>query len=185
MSGSKGLPRFICIEGLDGVGKTQVAKCLSEKLSYQYYRSPGGNFDKARVMVDDGSLDPLTRYFFFRAASQYDSGMIADILETSGVVCDRYIFSTLAYHSAMDTRVSSLFETTGLLMPDCVILLVADEEARRHRLQIRPHVTKIETDFALQLKIDAIYRSLVGEVVDTTHTTIEQATEIALKIIAR
>lgn len=32
---------FICLEGVDAVGKTEVSKCLAKKLGYQYYKSPG------------------------------------------------------------------------------------------------------------------------------------------------
>jgi len=63
---------FICVEGVDAVGKTEVGKCLAERLGYQYYKSPGGLFSSARSIVDT-DVDPLTRYFFYRAATQHDS----------------------------------------------------------------------------------------------------------------
>jgi dTMP kinase len=177
------LPRFICLEGLDGVGKTEVASLLARRISYQFFQSPGGSFGKARKIVDDGQLSPLTRYFFFRAATQNDSKHIAEILKSSGVVCDRYIYSTVAYHAAMDERVRQVFETTDLLLPDRTILLVARDEVRKARLEKRDHVTQIEMDIPLQKRIDFIYRSFVHDIFDTSDTTVEEAADHIASIL--
>lgn len=175
------MSRFICLEGVDVVGKTEIGKRLAEKLRYQYYKSPGGPFAFVRGIVDE-NVDPLTRYFFYRAATQYDSRQIAGVLMTSGVVCDRYIYSTFAFHGAMDAQIQSLFELTQLLMPDHTFVLTAREEVRIKRLQARPDAKGLELNLPLQRQADRIFRTFGHEIIDTSDTTVEEATD---QILAR
>ena len=143
-------------------------------------QSPGGTFAKARGIVDNGELDPLTRFFFFRAASQYDSNRISEMLVSSGVVCDRYVFSTFAYHAAMDKRIRSLCDFTGLKLPDRTFLLVTREDVRLKRLRRRRRITKIQIDLATQRTIDRIYRKFDFDVIDTSDTSVEETTDYIL-----
>lgn len=175
---------FVCLEGIDLVGKTEVGKCLAEKLGYRYYKSPGGSFAAARSIVDD-EVDPLTRYFFYRAASQYDSRRIAAILAVSGVVCDRYIYSTFAFHAAMDPQIQSLFELTQLLMPDRTFVLTAREEVRVRRISERPKAKELELNLPLQNQADRIFRTFGHEIIDTSDTTVEEAANLVASLLER
>ncbi len=170
---------FICLEGVDAVGKTEIGKRLAERLGYQYYKSPGGLFLSARSMVDT-NVDPLTRYFFYRAATQHDSKKIGEILQTSGVVCDRYVYSTFAFHGAMDAQIQSLFELTQLVMPDYTFILTAREEVREARLRSRKDVSDLELNLSLQRQADRIFKTFGHSVVDTSDTTVEEATDAIL-----
>lgn len=175
---------FICLEGVDAVGKTEVSKCVAAKLGYQYYKSPGEPFAAIRNIVDE-NVDPLTRYFFYRAATQNDSRAIGELLKTSGVVCDRYIYSTFAFHGAMDTIVQSLFELTKLIMPDQTFILTAVEEVRKARLAHRPDVKTLELNLALQRQAERVFMTFGHPVVDTSRTTVEEAADIILAQIGR
>jgi thymidylate kinase len=168
---------FVCIEGIDCVGKTAVAQALASRIGATYYKSPGGVYARERKIVDE-SVDPLRRYFFYRAAVQYDSGVIAKLLESAPVVCDRYIYSTFAVHAAIDEKIAALFEFTGLVMPDYVFLLTADEDVRRKRLAERSVVSILEDNFPLQKKADELFKLQGYPVIDTTHTTTEEVVEI-------
>ena len=136
-------------------------------------------YAKERKTVDE-SVDPLRRYFFYRAAVQYDSGEIAKLLETSSVVCDRYIYSTFAVHAAMDEKIQALFELTGLVMPDHVFLLTADEAVRKKRLAERSVVSALESNFVLQRKADELFKLQGHPAIDTTNTTADEVVEIIL-----
>lgn len=171
---------FICIEGIDAAGKTSVSQALAQALGASYYKSPGGPYAEARKIVDE-VVDPLTRYFFYRAAVQYDSGAIRNLLKNTSVVCDRYIYSTIVCHAAMDERIQRLFEVTGLVMPDHVFVLTADEDVRVKRLVERPTVSTVEHNLALQRKIDKLFRAQGHPVIDTTHTRVEDVVDIILK----
>lgn len=170
---------FVCIEGVDCVGKTSVAELLARRIDAVYYKSPGGMYAKERKVVDE-LVDPLRRYFFYRAATQYDSGIIGGLLKHSSVVCDRYIYSTFAVHAAMDEKIQSLFEITGLVMPDYVFLLTADEAVRRKRLAERYDVNVLEGNFLLQKKADELFKLQGHIVVDTTSTTVDEVVEAIL-----
>lgn len=170
---------FICLEGVDAVGKTEVAKYLATKLGYSYYKSPGEPFASVRKMVDE-SVDPLTRYFFYRSATQHDSRSIANLLTASGVVCDRYIYSTFAFHGAMDPLIQSLFELTGLRMPDQTFLLVAREEIRAARLRARTDANALDLNVVLQRRSNQIFQTFGLTLVDTSDTTVEEAAGLIL-----
>jgi len=170
---------FVCLEGVDCVGKTSVAESLARRINAVYYKSPGGMYAKERKVVDE-SVDPLRRYFFYRAAVQYDSGIIAGLLRFSPVVCDRYIYSTFAVHAAMDEKIQSLFETTGLVIPDYIFLLTADEAVRKNRLAERSRVTLLESNFPLQKKSDELFKLQGHQVIDTTSTTVDEVVETIL-----
>ena len=170
---------FVCLEGVDCVGKTTVAELLARRINAAYYKSPGGVYAKERKIVDE-SINPLRRYFYYRAAVQYDSGMIADLLKISPVVCDRYIYSTFAVHAAMDAKIQALFEVTGLVIPDYVFLLTADERVRRKRLAQRLNATALESNFLLQEKADELFKLQGHPVIDTTSTTVDEVVEIIL-----
>ena len=143
------MPLFVCIEGLDATGKTSVSQALAPHLGAYYYKSPGGPYAEARRIVDE-VVDPITRYFFYRAAVQYDSNIIRGLLQNGSVVCDRYIYSTIVCHAAMDERIQGLFETTGLVMPDYVFVLTANEDVRMRRLAWRLCVSAMEKNLFLQ-----------------------------------
>lgn len=173
---------FICLEGVDAVGKTEICKSLAARLGYQYYKSPGALFAPVRDLVDQ-DVDPLTRYFFYRAATQDDSRCIRQLLQTSGVVCDRYIYSTFAFHGAMDAQVQSLFELTQLVMPDYTFVLTAREDVRATRLLGRLEMKELEHNLALQRQADRIFKTFGHTVVDTSDTTVEEATDAILSHI--
>lgn len=173
------MSHFICLEGVDGVGKTEVGKLLAQKLGYVYYKSPGGPFALARTMVDI-DIDPLTRYFFYRAAVQYDSRAIGILLTKSGVVSDRYIYSTFAFHEAMDSHVGALFELTNLVMPEYVFVLTAREDVRFARLRNRSDATALDFNQPVQEKADRIFRGYGHPMVDTSDTTVEETVEYLL-----
>ncbi len=42
---------FVSIDGVDGVGKTTVAKLLADDEPFQYYRSPTGPFAPDRNAI--------------------------------------------------------------------------------------------------------------------------------------
>lgn len=167
---------FICLEGVDGVGKTEVGKLLAQKLGYVYYKSPGGPFALARTMVDI-DIDPLTRYFFYRSAVQHDSRMIRILLNKSGVVCDRYIYSTHAFHAAMDPHIGGLFELTNLVMPEYVFVLTAREDVRLARLKNRSDATALDFNRPVQEKADRLFKGFGHPVIDTSDNTVEQTVE--------
>ena len=133
-------PCFISIEGVDGVGKTTVAKMLEAAGSFTYYYSPAGPFRELRKEVDIRSA-PLERYCFYMEATRFDSGQIQQLLDRgNSVVCDRYVLSTWAYHLAMDSRIAQIHDETNILQPDLSFLITAATSVRDQRIYDRKRV---------------------------------------------
>src|SRR5262249_6496329 len=116
-----------------------------------------------------------------RGSVQYDSGCIRELLKTGSVVCDRFIYSTVVYHAAMDDRVHALAETTGLLVPDYVFVLTANEETRAKRLAERQNKSVLEKDPSLQRRVDELFKAQGYPIIDTTNTQVGDVVNIILR----
>jgi thymidylate kinase len=178
---------FISLDGVDGVGKTTVAKLFTADESFQYHKSPAGPFAQLRKEVD-AHASPLERYCFYRLATQFDSAQIIRLLETSSVVCDRYIASTAAYHIAMDARIRVIHNDTGLLKPHFAFLLGARSEICDKRILERAKVLsdeKLEGNSILLDRVAEIFMSFGLIYIDTSDITAEEVATAIKHIIAR
>ncbi len=79
---------FISLDGVDGVGKTIVAKFLAADGTFQYHKSPAGPFAQLRKEVDVHAT-PLERYCFYRLATQFDSKSVAVACDSISLAEDR------------------------------------------------------------------------------------------------
>jgi dTMP kinase len=100
--------KFIAFEGLDGCGKTTQATLLARFLEaqgvkYTYVREPGGTVvgDQIRsILLNPATiLSPWGEVLLYAAArAQLVQDIIVPCLARGDVVvCDRYMFSSLAY----------------------------------------------------------------------------------------
>lgn len=178
---------FVSLDGVDGVGKTTVAKILAADGSFRYHKSPTGPFAQLRNEID-AHATPLERYCFYRLATQFDSAQIGRFLETSSVVCDRYIASTAAYHIAMDARIRVIHNDEGLLRPHFAFLLDARSEIRDMRILERAKAmsdAKIEGDSTLLDRVADIFMSFGLIFIDTSDMTAGEVAQTIKRIIAR
>lgn len=97
---------FLNIDGLDGSGKglqiENIIKYLSEKdISFIRTREPGGTTvaEKIRDIIVNEDIDPITEtYLFASARREHVKKVIKPALnEGKFIVCDRYVYSSLAY----------------------------------------------------------------------------------------
>ncbi len=143
------LPKFIVLEGVDGSGKTTAAHYIAQKLNYEYFKTPGDIFSAVRPLFEDKS-HVNGRLFFYLGTVLYASEEIKKTLERGrGVICDRYIYTTLCYQKAMGACVSQELEKeiiSKLQMPDLTIFLYADKQARHERLNKRRQGTGYRGD---------------------------------------
>lgn len=145
---------FVVIEGIDGAGKTTQIALLAERLRASglaplLLREPGstelGMRVRQLVKGEDGnpvSINERAELLLFGAArAQLVEEVIRPALaEGQTVLCDRYIYSTVAYQGAGRGLDGELIATvnaaaTGGLLPDLVILLdldTAEAVARQH-----------------------------------------------------
>lgn len=132
--------RFIVFEGIDGAGKTTQMELLARFLerrgvSVVRTREPGGT--RLGGIVRDLILDPghvdlksRTEAFLYAAdRAQHVAEVIRPALEMGHtVLCDRFLYSTLAYQGwgrGIDLELLTALNNlaTGGLVPDQVVLL--------------------------------------------------------------
>ena len=139
---------FIVFEGIDGSGKTTQAELLAEKLtsiqqSNIIIREPGGTplgESIRKELKSNPNLDPVTQLFLFSACR---TELIKDVInpnleEGHIVICDRYIFSTIAYQGHAEglniPYIENMIDlSTGGLTPDIVIFIDTPVEIAKKR----------------------------------------------------
>lgn len=131
--------RLITIEGLDGAGKSTLAKALASELERRgmrvaLLREPGGVTlsERIRELVKDATLEVGARaeaLLYAAARAELVQERIAPLLDEGALVLlDRFVDSSLAYQGAgrelgiEQVRQINLFATAGL-SPDRTLLL--------------------------------------------------------------
>ena len=132
---------LITIEGLDGAGKTTLARALGERLGAEVLREPGGVelSERIRALVQDPALDvdPRAEALLYAAArAQLVEERVRPLLERDAtVILDRFVDSSLAYQGGgrgLDVAGINAFATGGLT-PDVTLLLRIDPAMGRAR----------------------------------------------------
>ncbi len=145
---------FLTLEGIDGAGKSTLAKTAAELLRTRYpdvrcTREPGGTpLGEAlrRLFLEERGLPIGARaecLLFSAARAQHLEDVIEPALEAgTAVICDRYVDSTLAYQGAgrglSRERVEALQNWLApSWRPDLSVLLDLPVEEGRRRGQAR------------------------------------------------
>ena len=181
---------FIVFEGIDGAGKTTLAKRLARDIDAAYIKTPGEGFSSAREYVDNGT-PPDTKLLFYLASVHDASAKIERTLMERSVVCDRYIWSSLIPHSVyfnreftqLERRVQPLL--SNLSLPHRTILVTVDEDEQLRRLTeernpLKPTASDsfcFDTD--KRRKVKSLYERIAERedwfVIDTTHKSADDA----------
>jgi thymidylate kinase len=129
--------RFIVIEGIDGSGKSAVARLLAERLGASCYETPPPPFTCIRHHIDTNASVEV-HHLFYLAAVLHASDEIRVLLRTQDVVCVRYVMTTVVYHSVLGSTLQLDVESLPLVEPDYTFLLhVTDEAERQRRIEQR------------------------------------------------
>lgn len=194
MSKKRGL--FIVFEGLDRAGKTTQTEELENHLCIhtsirrwrfpEYVKSPTGSL--LRTYLDQkASLDNRTQHLLFCAnRAEWADKIPAILAQGSTIICDRYVYSGVAYSSAKGLDVNWCKSVEAdLPRPDFVFYLAINpvDAARRDEFGADRHDN---VDFLT--KVAAAYDALAAaspEVfvkIDATRSKETIATEIAALI---
>lgn len=147
-------PRFITLEGGEGVGKSTQVRALAlalrqRGLTVLETREPGGSAgaESIRQLLLEGSADRWNvqseALLFAAARADHVARVIRPALERGDwVICDRFVDSSRAYQGGgggiADADIMMLhgFGSKGL-MPDRSFLLSVDADESARRLQMR------------------------------------------------
>ena len=171
--GKKGV--FICIEGLDGSGKTTQAQLLTEKLSEKYNAvytaepSQGkiGTFIRECCLYEGKRLPTEAEALLFAAdrIEHMQNEVAPALAEGKMVICDRYIYSSLAYQGSAGLSLAWIKTINArALQPDFSIFIDVSPERVLERLQRKKSV--MET-LEIQRKVREVYLKFVekGELI--------------------
>ncbi len=111
---TRGNGPFIVLEGISGIGKSTLARLLSERMhAGTLHTVPDFYMPWAPVM--NLNTRALPQFAFYLSGVLHASDIIRDQLESGPVVSDRYVSSVLAYHSAVHEL--DLAQVAELLAP--------------------------------------------------------------------
>jgi len=132
--------RFLTLEGIEGAGKSTVAKLIgdwlgSRAIAVRLTREPGGTplAERVRQIVLERGSEPLpavseTLLMFAARALHVQQVIVPALSRGEWVVCDRFTDATRAYQGSARGVDRSLIETLAQavhpgLVPDCTLLL--------------------------------------------------------------
>ena len=166
----KGKGLFICVEGLDGCGKTTQTKLLVRKLRKMgwdavYTAEPSrgkiGQFIKKYCLHGEKRTFPIVEALLF-AADRFEHveiEVIPALNEGKIVVSDRYVYSSLAYQGAtgLDLKWIEMINEHAI-RPDLAIFVDVEPEAVIKRLKPKKSVME---NFETQRKVREVYVKFV------------------------
>jgi dTMP kinase len=163
---------FICIEGIDASGKTTQAKILVKKLCRKgidavYTTEPSrgkvGKFIRSHVLDRQKRIPTVLEALLFAAdrVDHLENEVKPALKKGKIVVCDRYVYSSLAYQGAAGLSLNWIQCINQFaLVPDLAIFLDVSPEMVLKRL--RRKKTVMETDANLQ-KVREVYLKMVKD----------------------
>ncbi len=168
----KGKGVFICIEGLDGCGKTTQTKLLVKKLRKKGYdavytaeptRGKIGTLIRKYCLHGEKRVSPFIEALLFAAdrLEHLEKEVYPALRETKVIVSDRYIYSSLAYQGSAEVDLNWIkIVNRHALPPDLAIFIDVEPETVMKRLKLKKSV--MET-FENQKKVREIYLQFVKE----------------------
>ncbi|MDH5753838.1 MAG: dTMP kinase [Candidatus Bathyarchaeota archaeon] len=187
----------MCVEGLDGCGKTTQTKLLVRRLRKKgydavYTAEPScgeiGKFIKKYCLHGKKRVSSIVEALLF-AADRYEhveNEIIPALDEGRLVVSDRYVYSSLAYQGAAGLDLKWIEKINEHAMrPDLAIFVDVEPEVVIHRLKPKKSVMEnLET----QLKVREVYMKFVekGELVKTDgNKSKKEVADDILKVVLR
>ena len=160
---------FICIEGLDGSGKTTQARILTERLfkshNAVYTAEPShgttGTFIRECCLYEEKRLPTAAEALLFAAdrVEHVENEIRPALAEGKLVICDRYIYSSLAYQGSEGLSLAWIKKINSCaLQPDFAVFIDVPPECVLERLHRKKSVMEtLET----QRKVREVYLNFV------------------------
>jgi dTMP kinase len=186
---------FICIEGLDGSGKSTQAKLLVAKLRKShnalYTAEPSrgkiGTYIRNSCLYGEKRLSTVVEALLFAAdrIEHVENEVLPALNEGHFVISDRYVYSSLAYQGAAGLSLEWIEKVNAhALKPDLAVFIDVDPKTVMRRLKPQRSVMEnIET----QQKVRDVYFKFVarGDLVslDGNRTKAEVAEALSAMVL--
>ena len=162
---------FLCIDGLDGCGKTTHARALARWLRGRGYEvrvtdeptdGPIGKIIKTALRGGVELPVPVEALLFAADRAQHIEEVIRPTLKAGEVVItERYVYSSLAYQSARGLPMKWLEVINRRVPePDLTILIDVPPEVSMARIGGERKLDRFESDLELQRRVRQKYLAL-------------------------
>lgn len=135
---------IIAIEGMDGVGKTEISKYICQRYNFSFIEKPlhyfyndGADKKYADLMTVANRMydinDNMIKSWFFSLGNLYAARMY----QNENIVIDRHLVSNYYWNGDLESEpiFKALIEVSGV--PDLTIILYATPKTRIERLRKR------------------------------------------------
>ena len=165
--GEKGV--FICVEGLDGCGKTTQAKLLAKELRNShnavYTAEPShgkiGTYIRNSYLYGEKRLSIVLEALLFAAdrIDHIETEVLPALNEGRLVISDRYVYSSLAYQGAAGLSLDWIEKVNEhALKPDLAVFIDVNPETVMRRLKPKKSVME---NMETQQKVREVYLKFV------------------------
>jgi dTMP kinase len=179
---------FIAIEGTDGSGKSTQARLLAERLTgqghkvYTTFEPTGGHIGKLlrSILKGEISADQKAIAALFLADRldhllNEEDGILKKLNQGYTVICDRYYFSSYAYHSVyvdMDWVIACNKMCADTLRPHMTLFIDVPPEACMERIIANREVPELYETAEILKKVRANYLTAFEKMKDQEAITI-------------
>lgn len=191
---------IITIDGLDGAGKSTLAKSLSEKLGYEYIDKP--IYELFNVKGDDNYLyneiyhiqDLIYNKTDSNTLKSYFTGLsllyIKECMSDKNLIIDRGLLSAFAFNGDMNSK--PVFENLinlGVFFDAAIIVTVSNEERIKRIKKRNENDPDLELDKIRNLRYDSMnqfileHPELPCHIINTDNLTQEEVLDEALNYI--
>jgi thymidylate kinase len=181
---------IIAIEGIDGAGKTTVSRLLSDELGMKYIKTPTKELNSFRCFFDNSNTDPNARLHFYISCLWEAYNEAIQSARYCGVIFDRYICSTLAYHSVLcknSDKVSEILKISAPPAADLNILLKIDVNTAAKRIKSRNNITcdvRLENNLKFQKEVALKFESIMNyQVPVNENSSLQEILKKSIKLI--
>lgn len=164
---------FIAIEGTDGSGKSTQAKLLAEKLTeaghkvHLTFEPTDGHIGKLlrsilkkEITADQKAIAALFLADRLDHLTNEANGLVKKMQEGYTVICDRYYFSSYAYHSVfvdMDWVIACNKMCADVLRPDATLFIDVPPEVCMQRINANRETSELYETTEILKKVRANY----------------------------